>query len=68
MQLNSQQRGGRGEHSAEGEVRVWCCHGAGKSARRFFMSADGSWFASDGKIVGWLPPEGEDEVRSSCVH
>ena len=37
----------------------------GKLARRFFASlatGDATHGYSDGRIVGWLPPEGDDEA------
>jgi len=40
----------------------------GRSARRFFAAGDGTSFASDGKIVGWLPAEGDDETLWHMVH
>jgi len=43
----------------------------GKSARRFFASlatGGATHGFSDGKIVGWLPPEGKDEALWHMVH
>jgi len=53
------------------ERKPWRTEGhpfIGRSARRFFLSADGTQFASDGKITGWLPPEGDDEALWHMVH
>ena len=39
----------------------------GKNVRRFFNAVDG-FLVSDGKVTGWLPPEGDDEALWHMVH
>jgi len=53
------------------ERKPWRSEGQdyiGKNVRRFFNTSDGGHLISDGKIVGWLPPEGEDEALWHMVH